>query len=285
MNRKIKKITFCIVAFALVFSLLGCSKGDVKITEATNATKATQKPQFSFTTPKDEGCQVEEIFDDCYSLSIGNAEEYIEYIRECPTGFQEPIIAASIDGLRIAIKSIRHEQHGTVVLCSKNEGKMIVDFNKMYVPVFPEDFYISFVMTYGERNGLPCYAYVVTYGKDVILGGDGNIDYHRTFKKQEAAFRENKEVDISCNGLPVDMVHMASCDDFKEAERFNNFEKYVLEDGDKRIIARYNEKDLFVYVIRYKVWYLVGLDGYFDHVEEFPSDEWFLSFDMVKYIT
>lgn len=284
MNRKIKKITFCIVAFALVFSLLGCSKGDVKITEATNATKATQKPQFSFTTPKDEGCQVEEIFDDCYSLRIGNAEEYIEYIRECPTGFQEPIIAASIDGLRIAIKSIRHKQHGTVVLCSKDEGKMIVDFNKMYVPVFPEDFYISFVMTYGERNGLPKYSYTVVYGKDVILGGDGNVDFHRTLEKDNDDFWENKENDIFIfNDFGIH--HMASSDDFKEHEEFNKLEKYVLEDGNKRIIARYNEKDLIVYVIRDKVWYLVRLDGYFDHVEEFPSDEWFLSFDMVKYIT
>ncbi len=186
------------------------------------------------------------------------------------------IVATSMDGLRYEIQNLRQKQYGTVIDCGYGEGAMIVDFNKMYVPIFPPDFYIAFIQALGEKNGIPRYSYAVMYGKDVILGGDGSLDYYRTYDKY-------------LNGDENDIIYFSGImirhDEFKEHEDYVQYEKYVLEDGDKRIIARYNGEDLVIYFIRDKIWYCLNMRGYFDHAEEIPSDEWLLSFDIVKYIT
>ena len=266
MRQKMKTTIFAIISILLVLSILGCSSqtptntADESISDTTEATVVPMGyyDYMSF-------CTVE---NNRYCIKLGNYDYYRE-VAGCLGRIPEGITATSLNALQHKLRHLPVDDFERVAFYSQNR-EMIVDFNKYYIPILPEDFCLITVSAKGEKNGFANYTYAFIRRDQALLSGDGELDLYRT---------------LAAGAFVMGVVTFCDTESYIEAhEEYKDFPiAYVAEDEDKRVsVIGYND----ILVTKGDISYLVQDLGFVEDIgmDVICSDEWLLSFDLVKYI-
>lgn len=255
MNIKIKRAIFSLIALWLVFILIGCSDGNVKLTE-----QATEK-----STEPDTGYSWREVEKDRFEIHLNDYEYYKgRFIAQWNHTMPDPIYGYSFNHLHDKIKNLSDLDLWAVYFFG-DEGTLIIDFNEFYVPVLPENMCLYRVELRGGADEY--YVYRVFYGENLVFNGDGSLNRFETQKIAKGDWAV-----IYFNYAEDDI------DYWKDVPVVKN-----LSEGDKHIEVRKLGDDLGITVTKGEERYFL-ICNHFEYYEELPSDEWFLSFDMVKYL-